>query len=269
MRGPGETQLESDRRQVRDKIATLKKRIVVVDRTRRLNSQEREAVPFPTIALVGYTNAGKSSLMNRLTGADVYVADQLFATLDSTVRKLVLPGRTEAMLVDTVGFVAKLPHELVAAFKGTLEQAVGADLILHLIDASYAQADVRIEVVNAILRELGADLNSSILVYNKSDLPSARPARPGAVAISARTGAGIETLLETVESKLSEHEERITVDIASDDGRTRAWLYQNTRVLEETEAESGLRVVASMTARAAGRLRRILDEAAATSETKD
>jgi GTP-binding protein HflX len=257
MRGPGETQLESDRRQVRDKIATLKKRLSAADRTRRLNSQEREAVPFPTIALVGYTNAGKSSLMNRLTRAQVYVADQLFATLDSTVRRWVLPERTEAMLVDTVGFVAKLPHELVEAFKGTLEQTVGADLILHVVDASNLEVDARITVVEDILRELGADLDRCLLVYNKCDLPAARVPPQGAIAVSAKTGAGIPDLLAAVERKLGERDERVTIELGHDDGRTRAWLYRNARVLEESEGESGVRIVASMTARAAGRLRRM------------
>jgi len=260
MRGPGETQLESDRRQVRDRLATLKKRLVQVDRTRQLNRQEREAVPFPTVALVGYTNAGKSSLMNRLTGADVYVADQLFATLDSTVRRLVLPEKLEAMLVDTVGFVAKLPHELVEAFKSTLEQATGADLILHVVDAAHEELESRIESVNTILEELGAVPSDALLVYNKADLPGARPPTPGAVTVSAHTGAGTEALLAAIEQRLSMHDEKVVVELTHDDGRTRAWLYENGRVVEESENEHGLRIVAMVNARAAGRLRRMLAE---------
>ena len=260
MRGPGETQLESDRRQVRDRIATLEKRLSGVDRTRRLNRQEREAVPFPTVALVGYTNAGKSSLMNRLTGADVYVADQLFATLDSTVRRLLLPEKTEAMLVDTVGFVAKLPHELVEAFKGTLEQATGADLILHVVDAAHEELDMRIDAVNAILEELGANHEDALMVYNKTDLPNAKPARQGGVEVSAHSGEGTEALLAAIEARLALHDEKVVVELSHDDGRTRAWLYENGRVLEETEDEGGLRVVAMVNARAAGRLRRMLED---------
>ncbi|MCG8671008.1 MAG: GTPase HflX, partial [Pseudomonadales bacterium] len=155
-RGPGETQLEVDRRLVRDRISRLKKKLATIDRTRRLNRREREAIPYPTVALVGYTNAGKSSLMNRLTEAGLYVADQLFATLDSTVRALDLPEGTRAMLVDTVGFVAKLPHELIEAFKGTLEHVVEADLILHVVDAGHPAPEERQVAVEAILSELGA-----------------------------------------------------------------------------------------------------------------
>ncbi len=260
MRGPGETQLESDRRQVRDKIATLKKRLTNVDRTRQLNRQDREAVPFPTVALVGYTNAGKSSLMNRLTGSELYVADQLFATLDSTVRRLALPHKTEAMLVDTVGFVAKLPHELVEAFKGTLEQAIVSDLILHVVDAAHEERDNRIHAVNDVLDELGADRTNALLVYNKADLPGAKPAPADGVSVSAHTGVGTDKLLEAIEERLARHDERVAITLPLDDGRTRAWLYENGRVLEETENDDGIRVVAMMNARAAGRLRHKLGQ---------
>lgn len=260
MRGPGETQLESDRRQVRDKIATLKKRLANVDRTRQLNRQEREAVPFPTVALVGYTNAGKSSLMNRLTGSDLYVADQLFATLDSTVRSLMLPEKTEAMLVDTVGFVAKLPHELIEAFKGTLEQAIDSDLIMHVVDSAHEELDGRIDAVNAVLDELGAHRQDALIVYNKMDLPGAKPAPPGCVAVSAHTGEGTDDLLRAIEERLSRHDEKVAVTLNLEDGRTRAWLYENGRVLEESEDDDGLRIVAMMNGRAAGRLRRMLGE---------
>ncbi len=257
-RGPGETQLEVDRRQVRNRIAKLKTRLLDIDRTRRLNRREREAVPYPTVALVGYTNAGKSSLMRRLTGEDAYVADQLFATLETTVRRLELPDGLTAMLADTVGFVAKLPHELVEAFKGTLEQVVEADLILHVVDASQENLAARSEVVLSILEELGAAARPRLLVYNKSDLPGAATPPPGAVAVSAVTGGGCEELLLAVRQVLTEGEERIEIWVPHHDGRTRAWLYENTRVLEESEDGDGSSVKTWATRKTVARLRRMV-----------
>jgi len=255
-RGPGETQLEVDRRQVRDKIHRLRNRLREIDRTRRLNRADREAVPYPSVALVGYTNAGKSSLLNRLTGADIYVADQLFATLDSTVRRLDLPSRTTAMLADTVGFVAKLPHELIAAFKGTLEHVVAADLILHVVDGSDTEMKQRIEVVRNILAELQAGANESILVCNKRDLGCPGPVPTGAVGVSARTGEGITELLERIDAVLAKQRRKVVVTLPATDGRTRSWLYRYARVLEEgTEPDTGeIRIVAAIDAKAAGRL---------------
>jgi len=260
-RGPGETQLEDDRRQVRDKIARLKRRLREIDRTRRLNRKERESVPFSTVALVGYTNAGKSSLMNRLTGADLYVADQLFATLDSTVRRLELPSGKPAMLADTVGFVSKLPHELIEAFKGTLEQVVEADLILHVIDASQGQVEQHQGVVDSILRELGAQEIRSVLVYNKCDLESAATTTaqaPGAIALSAKTGQGCEALLAAIDTALTENQHKVVVVVPHGDGRTRAWLYEHARVVEESEHAGGQRIVAWMSHKMEGRLKQLL-----------
>jgi GTP-binding protein HflX len=257
-RGPGETQLEDDRRQVRDRISRLKKRLSEIDRTRRLNRRERLEVPYPTVALVGYTNAGKSSLMNRLTDAGTYVADQLFATLESTVRRLELPGGTTAMLVDTVGFVAKLPHELVEAFKGTLEQVVEADLILHVTDGSRDDEGVRIAVVEGVLEELGADERPTLLVHNKCDLVGNDLPRAEGLSVSARTGQGCEELLVAIEESLSAFTELVVVIVAFEDGRTRAWLYENARVVEETEEDRGRRIVARLSKKAAGKLRQLL-----------
>ncbi|HYB97657.1 MAG TPA: GTPase HflX [Candidatus Limnocylindrales bacterium] len=258
MRGPGETQLESDRRQVRVRIDKLRERLEEVDRTRRLNRREREAVPYPTVALVGYTNAGKSSLMNRLTDAGVYVANQLFATLDTTVRRLELPGGKPIILVDTVGFVSKLPHELVEAFKGTLEQVVEADLIVHVIDAAGPDRQARIEVVEAILQELGAAGRPRIDVYNKIDLlrasDGASSLPPGAFGVSAVTGEGCQELLARFEQEFAPSEEKLSIRIPHMDGRTRAWLYQNGRVVEETEDEQGTRIVVWLSPRSAGQL---------------
>jgi GTP-binding protein HflX len=258
MRGPGETQLEDDRRQVRERIQRLKLRLMEVDRTRRITSKEREAVPYPMVALAGYTNAGKSSLMNRLTDAGAYVADRLFATLESTVRALALPSGATAMLVDTVGFISKLPHELVEAFKGTLEQVVQADLILHVVDSAQPDLAGRLKVVGEILRELGAPADRELLVYNKSDLPGAARPPQGAVAVSARTGAGTQDLLAEIERRLGSREEAMAVTVGHHDGRTRAWIYRNARVLSEREDGEGVRMEIRIDAKSAGRLKRML-----------
>jgi GTP-binding protein HflX len=257
-RGPGETQLESDRRQVRDKIEKLKDRLEEVDRTRKLNRREREAVPFPVIALVGYTNAGKSSLMNRLTEAGVYVADQLFATLDTTTRRLTLPSGRMVMLVDTVGFVSKLPHELVEAFKGTLEQVIDADLVVHVTDAASVDHEGRLAVVNGILEELGAASRPRLLVYNKCDLPGAKTPPPGGIAVSALTGEGIPELMEAFDNAFAPVEEKMSVVVPHGDGRTRAWLHRHGRVVEEAAEEAGTRMVVWLSARAAGQLQQMI-----------
>jgi len=257
-RGPGETQLESDRRQVREKIEKLHTRLAEVDRTRRLNRREREAVPFPVIALVGYTNAGKSSLMNRLTSAGVYVADQLFATLDTTTRRLTLPSGRIVMLVDTVGFVSKLPHELVAAFKGTLEQVVEADLVVHVVDAASPDLAGRRQVVEDILEELGAASRPRFLVYNKKDLPGASEAPPAAIAVSARTGEGIDALLVAFDHAFAPAEEKLAIVVPHGDGRTRAWLHRHGRVVGEEAKDEGTCVVVWLTPKAAGQLQQMI-----------
>jgi GTP-binding protein HflX len=262
MRGPGETQLEDDRRQVREKIQRLKHRLGDIDRTRRLNRKERDAVPYPTVALAGYTNAGKSSLMNRLTGAELYVADRLFATLESTVRALPLPSGSTAMLVDTVGFISKLPHELVEAFKGTLEQVVEADLILHVVDASHTDLEGRQRVVEEILADLGAPAERELLVYNKCDLRGAASPPAGVVAVSARTGKGCDDLLAEIERRLGVREQLMVVDLAPEDGRTRAWLYRNAHVLSERARKNRVEIEVRIGAKAAGRLRQMLDGSA-------
>jgi len=244
---------------VREKIEKLEERIEEVDRTRKLNRREREAVPFPVIALVGYTNAGKSSLMNRLTEAGVYVADQLFATLDTTTRRLTLPSGRVVMLVDTVGFVSKLPHELVAAFKGTLEQVVEADLVVHVVDAASIDLDGRMAVVNSILEELGAESRPRLVVYNKKDLPTAAVPPPGAIAVSAHTGDGIAGLLDAFDSAFAPVEEKLAIVIPHRDGRTRAWLHRHGRVVEETDLEEGTRVVVWLGTRAAGQLMSMIE----------
>jgi GTP-binding protein HflX len=201
-RGPGETQLESDRRRVKTRMAKLRKDLEQVRRHRALLRRPRRKVPFPILALVGYTNAGKSSLMNALTNADVVVRNQLFATLDPTLRRLVLPHDRVALLSDTVGFIRKIPHQLVAAFQATLEEIQEASLLLHVVDASHPHAQLQQEAVEAVLGELGLADRPTILVWNKIDRlgQSPFPWRPGSgrVAISAKTGVGLDDLRHEV-----------------------------------------------------------------------
>ena len=186
-RGPGETQLEVDRRRVREKIVRLKRRLGEVERTRELHRKERADVPYVTIALVGYTNAGKSTLMNALTDAGVLVEDKLFATLDPTVRRLDLPGGERALLVDTVGFIHRLPHQLVEAFKSTLEEVRRADLLLHVVDATNPEAEQQIAIVERVLDEIGAGATPTILAWNKIDRAARRRRR--ATSPSTRTSS--------------------------------------------------------------------------------
>ena len=204
-RGPGETQLEVDRRRIRERIAHLKRRLKTVERTRTLQRKERDEVPFATVALVGYTNAGKSTLMNALTRAGVLVEDKLFATLDPTIRSLRLPNRDKVMIVDTVGFISKIPHSLIEAFKSTLEEVRSADLLLHLVDMASPLCEEQIRVVEEVLQEIGAGEVPSILVPNKIDIVSSAPmqllksrAMEGVCPISALTGAGLASLLDLI-----------------------------------------------------------------------
>jgi GTP-binding protein HflX len=198
-RGPGETQLESDRRRVKTRMAKIRRDLEQVRRHRALLRRPRRKIPFPIVALVGYTNAGKSSLMNALTRAGVVVRDQLFATLDPTLRRLTLPGGRVALLSDTVGFIRKIPHQLVAAFQATLEEVQEAELLLHVVDVSHPHAELQQAAVEAVLGELGLADRPTILAYNKIDRLGQRPDFPwgpgsGRVAISAKTGAGLDDL---------------------------------------------------------------------------
>lgn len=247
MGGPGETQIESDRRLLQERIAHLEDRIEKVRRTRAQQRGRRDAVPFPTVALVGYTNAGKSSLFNRLTGAGVFAKDLLFATLDTTIRKITLPHGREAMLSDTVGFVADLPTDLVAAFRATLEEVVDADVVLHVRDIANPDHAAQAADVLTVLAELGVDGDKVAIVeaWNKVDLlertaDEERPALAGilpagkvfaSVPVSAVTGEGVEALLETVERALSARSRSFRVRIAHVDGADTAWLYSHAEVL--------------------------------------
>lgn len=246
LRGPGETQLETDRRLIGARIKQLKSRLDHVDQRRTMNRQNRVRAEVPTVALVGYTNAGKSTLFNALTNASVYVKDQLFATLDPTVRRLELPSGREVVLADTVGFVRDLPHELIAAFRSTLQEAREADLILHLIDASDTDRWQRVRQVNSVLQQLDADRVPQIRVYNKIDKLDREPKvtnnRDGAgraVWLSATKGDGIPMLLEAIDDRLRRKTLHGVVHLAPTQGRQRAKLFEIGAVLSEKACDDG------------------------------
>ena len=246
LRGPGETQLETDRRLVGDRIRKLKKRLEQVDSRRRMNRQNRVRAEIPTIALVGYTNAGKSTLFNALTDAGVYVEDQLFATLDPTMRRLDLPNGVGVVLADTVGFIRDLPHELVAAFRSTLQEVRKADLILHLIDASDANRWQRVRQVNSVLKELDADRVPQIRVYNKIDRLDRAPkitnnlrGEGRAVWLSAVTGDGIPLLLSSIGDRLRPKKVYGKLRLQPEQGRQRALLFEMGAVVSEQPNDEG------------------------------
>jgi len=246
LRGPGETQLETDRRLVGDRIRQLKKRLKQVDSRRRMNRQNRVRAEIPTVALVGYTNAGKSTLFNALTDAGVYVEDKLFATLDPTMRRLDLPNGVGVVLADTVGFIRDLPHELVAAFRSTLQEVRKADLILHLIDASDANRWQRVRQVNSVLKELDADRVPQIRVYNKIDKLDRTPKMTNnlrgegrAVWLSAVTGDGIPLLLSSIGDRLRPKKVYGKLRLRAEQGRQRALLFEMGAVVGEQPNDEG------------------------------
>jgi len=247
LRGPGETQLESDRRLIRARIKTITKRLEKVRRQRAQGRRARSRSELTTVSLVGYTNAGKSTLFNRLTGAEVYVADQPFATLDPTLRRIQLPNGMALILADTVGFIRDLPHDLVAAFHATLEETQEASLLLHVIDAHNAQRKEQITEVNAVLEQIDAQEIPQLLVYNKIDLlPGAEPrlernerGLPRRVWISAVTGAGLDLLQQALLELLEQDMVCRHVRLAPNEGRIRAALYELKAVEQEKVDEDG------------------------------
>jgi GTPase len=246
LRGPGETQLESDRRMIGQAIKRLNERLLKVQLRRQQGRQQRQKNAVPTVSLVGYTNAGKSTLFNRLCNADVVAIDQLFATLDPTLRKLVLPDGGEAVLADTVGFIRDLPHELIAAFKATLEETQDARLLLHVIDCADPACEDRIRQVNAVLSSIDADGLPVIHVYNKADILGIEPrldrtdtGMPGRVWMSAQTGAGLDLLLEAIAEYLFQDKVRGIVRLNVLQARLRALLYESGQVLAETLLDDG------------------------------
>jgi GTP-binding protein HflX len=254
-RGPGESQIETDRRLARDRIAALRRRLVRLERNREVMRARRESASIPRIALAGYTNAGKSTLLNALTEADVGVGDRLFQTLDPTTRAFEHGGR-RYLMTDTVGFIEKLPHQLVEAFKATLEETVLADLVLHVVDASAPEerrfADMR--AVDAVLEEIGAGEGPRLLVLNKSDLlePAERPDvllhHPGAILVSALTGEGIEDLRERMEQAFADTLREVELLVPYSEGARLSELHEVAGDLERTDRGDGVLVRARVPA---------------------
>ncbi len=246
LRGPGETQLEMDRRLIGGRIDQIRRRLTKVHRQREQGRQARRAAEAPQVALVGYTNAGKSTLFRTLAEPDAHVADHLFATLDPTLRRLRLPFGHPAVLADTVGFIRELPHELIEAFRSTLEETRDASLLLHVVDASDETRDERMADVEGVLREIGAEHVPRLEVFNKIDRVDRSPAverdgagRPSRVWISAATGAGIDDLLEAVAQALSGEFVDGWLHVTPDQGRLRARLFAEGAVLTEHACNDG------------------------------
>ncbi|GAB6067163.1 GTPase HflX [Methylothermus subterraneus] len=245
LRGPGETQLETDRRLIAQRIRQIEQRLRRVEKQRRQSRRARKKVELPTVALVGYTNAGKSTLFNALTNAQVYAADQLFATLDSTLRRLELAG-SQVILADTVGFIRHLPHELIAAFRSTLQETCEAEVVLHVIDASADQRLAQIEAVYAVLGELGVERGRVLEVYNKIDRLGLAPrlerdsdGRPRRVWLSAKTRAGLDLLLAALAETLAAEVVRAKLHLPPREAGLRARLFALGRVLQDEVAGDG------------------------------
>jgi len=248
LRGAGETQLELDQRMIRQRIKNINKGLEKVRAQREQGRRSRSRADIPTISLVGYTNAGKSSLFNAMAGAETYAADQLFATLDSTLRRIQLPSFGAAILADTVGFISHLPHKLVEAFRATLEETTRADLLLHVVDAANEHHEFFTEQVNEVLEEIGAAQLPCLLVYNKIDLlPDREPVlerdeggKPVRIWLSARTGAGMPLLLQAISELLGQDVVERRIELRPDQGRLRARLYARGAVHHEDVNTDGM-----------------------------
>jgi GTP-binding protein HflX len=267
--GPGETQIEADRRMIDERVVRLKRELGSVVRTRELHRKNRRDAPYPVVALVGYTNAGKSTLFNRLSGAEVTAEDQLFATLDPTMRGVVLPGGRKIVLSDTVGFISELPTQLVAAFRATLEEVLEADILLHVRDVSHEDSEAQKSDVEAVLAELGVDVEASdavIEVFNKIDLLEpeiiskmrnhAGISERDTILVSAVEGTGSDELLAKIGEKLARRRHILLVEVGIGDGAAVAWLHRRGSVLERTDFDLTSRLKVSLDPEDIGRLRR-------------
>jgi GTP-binding protein HflX len=262
-RGPGETQLEVDRRRLVRRIHKLEADLREIDRHRRTQRRAQQRGQLPRIAIVGYTNAGKSTLLNRLTDAGVLVEDRLFATLDATTRRLALPGGESVLVTDTVGFIRKLPHQLVEAFRSTLSVAVDADLLVHVVDASAPDPAGNIRAVRDVLHEIGAGEVPDVLAFNKSDVAPVSAARladlhEGSVAFSAETGDGVDALLEAIAHRLRSLLTVVDLVIPYDRGDVIAAAHRAGEVLDERAGEGGMRLRGRFDDASVGRFREFL-----------
>ncbi len=277
--GPGESQIEADRRMLNDKMGRLRRELAQVRRTRGLHRSQRKKAPFPLVALVGYTNAGKSTLFNAMTDADVMAKDMVFATLDPTLRGVKLDSGVTAMLADTVGFISDLPHDLIEAFRATLEEVVEADLLLHVRDISHPESDAQCDDVVAILNSLSAvedDDRRLIEVWNKADLldpedrdvaelvarrrseDSAAHGGEGPILVSAQTGTGLDELLTRIDTVVTAGATVLQFQLQPDEGKALAWLHSHGQVLDESVSPEGVICVsARLSAMAAGRFARM------------
>lgn len=265
MGGPGETQIEFDRRAIRDRIALLKKQLAQVVKTRDEHRKSRQKVPYKIVALVGYTNAGKSTLFNKVTGASVVAEDKLFATLDPTMRIIKLPSGTKVIMSDTVGFISDLPTELVAAFRATLEEVVEADLIIHVRDIVSPESEEQKEDVLAVMSSLGLEhkiANNTIEVLNKADLLQNIPSAEGTkkLYISAITGQGIDEMLAVIDKEIAKNNEEVSIKLDVAEGKLLSWLYENANVISKHRKGETLSLKVSISEKNLGIFRKMQGE---------